>query len=92
MIIKPLPTIESPPQITILSAEIAKTGNNGALAITQQGKPVLAVMTWDLYESLIETLEILGDPEMMNTLRQSIHEIQEGKTVSLAEVKLELGL
>jgi len=27
-------------------------------------RPVLAVMPWELYESLVETLEILGDPDM----------------------------
>ena len=32
-------------------------------------EPVLAVMPWDLFESIVETLEIMGDMDMMDALR-----------------------
>jgi len=54
----------------------------GALAVTRRGHPVLALMPWELYDSLIETLEILGDSELVSELRQGILEIDAGKGVA----------
>ena len=65
---------------------------NRAVALTRRGKPVLAVMPWELFESIIETMEIMGDAEMMEALRQGIRDVQEGNIVSLDEVKAELGI
>lgn len=64
----------------------------GALTVTRHGKPVLAVMSYDLYDSLMETLEIMSDPEQMAILRQSVREANEGQTVEWQKVKQELGL
>ena len=63
---------------------------NGTIALTRYNKPVLAVMSWDLFEAIVETLEIMGDPEMMAALRRGIQDIQEGNLVSLEEVKAQL--
>lgn len=41
---------------------------------------------------LTETQEILADPETMAALRRGIQEAKEGKSISLAQVKAELGL
>ena len=64
----------------------------GAVTVTRHGKPVLAVMSYDLYDSLMETLEIMSDPKQMAVLRQSIREASEGQTVEWQKVKQELGL
>jgi len=61
-----------------------------SLAVTRRGKPVLAVMPWGLYESLVETLEILGDPEMTAALRRSVEEIAAGRTYGLDDLRREL--
>jgi hypothetical protein len=53
---------------------------------------VLAVLSWDLYESVIETMEIMSDPEMMAAFRQGVKEMQEGKAIPWEQVKRELGL
>ena len=60
--------------------------------MTRRGKPVLALMPWELFESIVETMEIMGDAEMMETLRRSIRDVQEGNLVSIDEVKAELGI
>ena len=60
--------------------------------VTRHGRPVMAVLSWELYESITETLEILGDPELMAALRQSAQEIARGETVEWETVKTELGL
>ena len=76
--------------LTALPERLAK--DHETIAVTRRGKPVLAIMEWELYESLVETLEIMSDPELMRNLRASIQEAQSGKTIPWEKVKQELGL
>lgn len=46
----------------------------------------------ELFQSVIETMEIMGDAEMMEALRRGIRDVQERNLVSLDEVKSELGI
>jgi prevent-host-death family protein len=62
------------------------------LAITRRNKEVMAVMSWELYEGLLETLEIMSDPELMNNLKMGLHDVKAGRTFSLSEVYERLGL
>lgn len=87
-----LPIIKARNKLTSLPEEFAREPETGAIAVTRRGKPVLAVMPWELYEAIIETLEILGDEDLMLALRQGIREADEGKTVPWETVKAELGL
>ncbi len=86
--LKDIPITEARHEITSLPERLAKTP--GAIAVTRRGKPVLAIMPWDLYESIIETLEILGDQELMSALRQGIKDIEEGNTYSMDEIGQEI--
>ncbi len=65
---------------------------NRAVALTRRGKRVLALMPWDLYEAIQETLEVMADEELMVALRQSLNEVAEGKVTPWEAVKTELGL
>jgi prevent-host-death family protein len=47
---KELPITEARHALTSLPERLAE--DPGAVAITRRGKPVLAVMSWDLYESI----------------------------------------
>ncbi len=80
---------EARSRLTQLPEQLEK---RGAVTVTRRGKPVLAVMSYDLYDSLMETLEIMSDPEQMTILRQSIREAKNGQTVPWQKVKKELGL
>ena len=51
----------------------------------------MAMMTWEDYESIMETLEILNDSELMENLSRSIKEIKEGKQIPWQEAKTQLG-
>jgi len=62
-----------------------------AVRVTHRGQPVLAVLPWDLYESLVETLEVLGDPDMTASLRQSLEDVRAGRVVSHAVARQHLG-
>jgi prevent-host-death family protein len=87
-----IPMIEARKRLTTLPENFAKNVEEGAIAVTRRGKPVLAIMPWDLYEAISETMEILGDPEMMKAVKRSAKEIREGKTISWDDAKKELGL
>lgn len=87
-----LPIIEAKERLISLPEELEQDKELGAIAITRQGKPVLAVMTWELYESLIETLEIMSDPEAMAAFHQGVKEMKEGKIIPLEQIKAEFGL
>ena len=63
-----------------------------AVMVTRHGKPVLAILPWELYESIMETLEIMGDAELMAAFRQGVKDIEEGKGRPWEDVKKELGL
>ena len=63
-----------------------------AVTITRRGRPVLAVMPWDFYESLIETLDVLADPELLSTLRESLDDLKRGRLVGNKEAKKRLGV
>lgn len=67
--------------LTQLPELLAK--GNRAVALTRRGKPVLAVMPWDLFQSIVETMEIMGDAETMDALRRAIRDMQEGNILSL---------
>ena len=73
-------------RLTGLAEELAR-GETRSVAITRRGQPVLALMPWELYESIVETLEILGDEELMASLRQGIRDIREGRTYSSEEAR-----
>lgn len=84
--------IEARKHLTSLPEEFEQEPELGAVAVTRRGKPVLAVIPWELYEAISETLEILGDEEQMQALRRGIKEMEEGKTVPWDDVKTELAL
>lgn len=39
-----------------------------AVAVTKNGRPVMAVMSWELYESLMDTLEAAGNARLAESL------------------------
>lgn len=55
--------------------------------ITKRGKPVVVMLSVEDYEALMETLDILADPEAMAGLRQGEEDIRKGKTHSWKEIK-----
>ena len=85
-----IPIVKARAMLTQLPELLAE--ENRAVALTRRGKPVLAVMPWELFQSVTETLEIMGDAEMMDALRRGIRDVQEGNFVSLDDVKVKLGI
>ena len=88
--LRDIPITEARDKITSLPERLK--GHSDAVTVTRRGRPVLAIMPWDFYESIVETLEILSDKESMKLLRQGIKEMKQGKGVSWEKAKKELGL
>lgn len=69
-----------------------------AVTVTRYGKPVMTILPYDTYkslletiDSLLETIEILQDEELMAAFRESVKELSEGKGEPLDDVLRELG-
>ena len=87
-----LSIMEARKQLTSLPETLLRDGQIDVLEITRRGKPVLAVMPWELYEAVTETLEVMGDKELMTQLRQGIQEMDSANLISWQDAKQELGL
>jgi antitoxin YefM len=48
-------------------------------------------MTWEDYQAIMETLEILGDKKAVEMLHRSIEEVKEGKAIPWKDAKARLG-
>jgi PHD/YefM family antitoxin component YafN of YafNO toxin-antitoxin module len=85
-----MPIIEARQKLTTLPETFAEDPDLDAVAITRRGQPVLAVMPWELYEALVETLDILGHEDLMRELRHSLREAEEGQLIPWDTIKEDL--
>jgi len=69
-----------------------QSAKNQVLAVTRRNKEVMAVMTWELYEGLLETIEVLSDPDLMIHLKESLKDVNSGKLYSISQAYERLGL
>lgn len=79
-----LSMVEARKRLTQLPEELLQ---ENTATITRRGKPVLAVMPYELFDSISETLEVMSDPELMHLLRQSIREADDGRLLEWNDVK-----
>ena len=86
---KEITTVEARRELTKLPEKLG--ANPATMAVTRRGKPVLAIMTWEDYQAILETLEILSDDETVERLRRSIKEVKEGKLITWQQAKARLG-
>ncbi|UCB45274.1 MAG: type II toxin-antitoxin system Phd/YefM family antitoxin [Spirochaetota bacterium] len=76
----------------LLSLADTLNPENSTAVVRKRGKPVLAIIPYEIYESLEETHEVMSDYELMEQLRQSIQEIEKGKYITQAEVEKKVGI
>lgn len=84
-----MPIAEARSKLTQLPEQLH---NQDTVTITSRGKPVLSVVPWELYESIVETLEIMGDESLMSMIRKGIKEYKQGKAIPWTKAKNRLGL
>lgn len=73
-----------------LPEKLARTPER-AITITRRGRPVLAILPWEFYESIVETLDVLSEPELVAALRESLEDIERGRLLNHEEVGARLG-
>lgn len=61
-----------------------------AIEITQNGKSVMAIMDWDFFETVMESLEILSDDKLLARVKLGVKEIEAGKGIAWEKAKKEL--
>ncbi|GLY67731.1 type II toxin-antitoxin system Phd/YefM family antitoxin [Amycolatopsis taiwanensis] len=76
--------------LTEVVAEVERT--HGRIDIERDGQTVASVVSPDYLESLYETIEVASDPELVAAIEEGDADIAAGRTVSLDDVKAELGL
>ena len=72
-----------------LLAEVSEIGER--IIITRSGRPAGVLLSIEEYDGLVETLEILADPELSAAVRQSLAEASDHDLVSHEELWSELG-
>jgi prevent-host-death family protein len=87
---KVVPFTDARAHLTELLDEIEAVHEH--VVITRNGRPAAVVMSQDEYESLVETLEVLSDPDLMAALAESDEDVAAGRVYPWEEVKRELGL
>lgn len=61
------------------------------ITLTLQGQPKVVMMSSEEFDSIMETMEILSDPETLRNIREAERDIDEGHYVTLDQLKKELG-
>lgn len=61
------------------------------VTITKRGLPVMTMLNTEYFESLLETLDILGDAVFSARLVKGIQDAEAGRTRSMAEVRARFG-
>ena len=68
-------------------ADLLREAESEVVQITQHNKPTAAVMSWEIYETLLETLEILIDPNTYSNIRAGIYDIDANRMTKWEEVR-----
>jgi len=55
--------------------------------ITRNGSRAAVLLGADDYDALLETLAILGDAETLALVRQGLHEVSQGDTVTADDIR-----
>ena len=83
-----IPITEAKARIAELADRVAREHDH--FTITRNGRADVMLISVAEYESMHETLDILGDDETLADLRQSREDFTAGDTFDAAEVQAEL--
>lgn len=76
-------------RITSLEDELSY---DDTISITNHGKEIFALIRWDTYECIAETLEILSDEKAMEDLKTGIQQMNRNEFVDFESFKNSLNV
>jgi antitoxin YefM len=88
MAMRILPLAEVKNSLSAWIDEIVTT--HEVVRVTRNGRPAVVMLADDEYESLMETLDILSDPETMAAIAEGVADIAAGRVYTHDEVMAEL--
>jgi prevent-host-death family protein len=88
---KTLTLTEARNRLLNLADELEKDPSS-VVEVSRRGKRVMALISAELYDSLVETLEVLSDRRTTSRLRKALRELDQGKGIPWGRARRELGL
>ncbi len=81
---KTIPLTDAKAHLSELVEKVAR--EHRRVVVTRHGRATAVLMSVEDLEGLEATLEILSDPKAIRSLRRSIKEADEGRTIPLEDV------
>jgi antitoxin YefM len=83
-----IPLAEARAQLSQLIDEVVKTHER--VEITRNGRRAAVLLAADDYDSLVETIEVLSDPELVAAIREGEEALARGESYTKEQVEEEL--
>ena len=87
--VKQLSISETRKRITSLEDDLSF---NDTISITNHGKEVFALLRWDTYESIAETLDIISDEVLYDELKIGIKQFENNNLIDFEDFKKSLNV
>lgn len=58
----------------------------GRYIVTRKGKPAVVILSIEEFRSLLETVEVMADKDLLKRIKQAKKDIKEGRVYSYEEV------
>ena len=87
--VKQLSISETRKKITSLEHDLSF---NDTISVTNHGKEVFALIRWDTYESIVETLDIISDETLYDDLKIGIKQFENNSLIDFDEFKKSLNV
>ena len=85
-----LPISEARKKIFDIAKQVQKPGQY--FTLTEKGHPTVVVMSAEEFESIMETMEIMGDPKLMSNIKKAEEEYKKGEYVTWEDLKNKWGI
>jgi len=82
--LKTMSISETRKRITSLEHDMAY---DDTISVTNHGKEIFALLRWDTYESIAETLDIMSDEDEFNALKAGIQQFKNGELMDFEDFK-----
>ena len=87
--VKQLSISETRKRITSLEDDLSF---NDTISVTNHGKEVFALLRWDTYESIAETLDIISDEVLYDELKIGIKQFENNNLIDFEDFKKSLNV